>query len=65
MVVEKQNAATANVNRCFVAKQKIIEGMMDEGFKLHVPRKYRWHESHKKEEDYISKLNMANYNLLH
>lgn len=38
--------------------------MIDDGYKLEVPKKYRWHESHKEEEDFIAKLNMANYNLL-
>jgi hypothetical protein len=52
------------VDRCFVAKQKLIEQMLDEGYKLQVPNQFKWHESHKSEEDYISKLNMANYNLL-
>ena len=38
--------------------------MLDQGYKIKVPKKFKWHESHKTDEDYISKLNMANYNLL-
>lgn len=56
---------TSNVNKCFIAKKKVIESMIEDGYKVVVPKKYKWHESHKDDEEFISKMNIANFNLMH
>ena len=38
--------------------------MLDNGFEIVVPKKYKWHHSHKRSQDFLAHLNMANYNLL-
>ena len=40
--------------------------MLEDGFKVIVPTKYKWHESQTKNSNsnFINKLNLANYNLL-
>ena len=39
--------------------------MFDEGYSLIVPKKYRWHDSHKGDINFLQKLNLANMNTLH
>ena len=65
LVAAEDNKMTSNVNRCFVAKKKVIESMLDDGYDVIVPKKYKWHASHKQDQEFISKMNIANYNLMH
>ena len=65
LVAAEDNKMTSNVNRCFVAKKKVIESMLDDGYDVIVPKKFKWHSSHKQDQEFISKMNIANYNLMH
>ena len=49
-----------NVGKNFVAKQKMMLQLFDEGYELIVPDKYKWHESHRGDHDFMKKLNQAN-----
>ena len=39
--------------------------MFDDGYELIVPKKYRWHHSHKGATNFLQKLNLANLNTIH
>lgn len=54
---------TSNVNRCFIAKYRMVESMLEDGYEVIVPKRYKWHET-QRNSNFISKLNMANYGLL-
>ena len=38
--------------------------MFDDGYSLIVPKKYRWHHSHKGAPNFLQKLNLANLNTI-
>ena len=47
-----------------MAKFKLLEKMLGEGYALEIPEKHKWHDSHKGCEDFVGKLNLANLGLL-
>jgi hypothetical protein len=56
---------TSNVNKCFASKKKYIEGLIEEGMEVTVPKKYKWRPEDRSKEDFVLKLNTSNVNMLH
>lgn len=38
--------------------------MMDDGYKLIIDKKYRWHSTHRNNDHFTDKLNLSNMGLL-
>ena len=53
MVQTQEFKNAANVGKCFVAKKKMMIEMMEDGYKVMVPKQFRWHQSHKGDENFI------------
>lgn len=64
LVEECENKMTSNVNRCFVAKQKYIESMMDKGYYIDFPQEFKWDSLKTKDGQFVNRLNNANIGLL-
>jgi hypothetical protein len=49
LISNEDNKMLSNIDRCFVAKKKVITTMLEEGYDVVVPKKFKWHESHKED----------------
>ena len=54
----------SNVGKSLIAKQRMICQRIDEGYEIVVPENQKWHPSHRRQRDFVNKLNTASISLL-
>ena len=64
MVANQSYKMISNVGRCFVAQQKYIEQMIDDGIEIEYPPQFKWDQEKVKSHDFALKLNNSNVGMM-
>ena len=64
MVANQTYKMISNVGRCFVAQQKYIEQMIDDGIEIEHPSQFKWDQEIVKSHDFVHKINNSNVGMM-
>ena len=66
LVEKKDDMMKSNIAKSFVAKISYMKGLMDEGYEIDVPKKFKWRKEKTRDDpNFIKKLKSDNIGILH